>query len=88
MKAFIMTAIVAVGLATSTPAVPVTKEICKGDAAMFKPPVPNNPWHIRNVIWRNMRLVCLQQKSTPVNNCSELQTEAARIANKRIFCPD
>jgi len=34
---------------------------CKGDAARATPPIPNNPTHIRNVIWRNMRAMCLQQ---------------------------
>lgn len=34
---------------------------CKGDAARATPPIPNNPTHIRNVVWRNMRAMCLQQ---------------------------
>lgn len=31
---------------------------CTGDAAKATPPVPNNPTHLRNVIWRNMRAMC------------------------------
>ncbi len=35
--------------------------VCSGDAAHAEPPVVNNPTHIRNVIWRNTRAMCLQQ---------------------------
>jgi len=37
---------------------PVKPTKCKGDAARSTPPVVNNPTHIRNVIWRNMRAMC------------------------------
>lgn len=36
---------------------------CKGDALRKKPPIPNHPTHIRNVVWRNMRAMCLQELS-------------------------
>ncbi|BAU15824.1 hypothetical protein LEP3755_63890 (plasmid) [Leptolyngbya sp. NIES-3755] len=38
---------------------PVKSTKCSGDAARSTPPVVNNPTHIRNVIWRNMRARCL-----------------------------
>ncbi len=31
---------------------------CRGDARFENPPVVNNPHHIRNVVWRNMRTIC------------------------------
>jgi hypothetical protein len=31
---------------------------CTGDARFSNPPVVNNPHHIRNVVWRNMRAMC------------------------------
>lgn len=31
---------------------------CRGDAASAKPPVVNNPHHLRNVMWRNARMAC------------------------------
>jgi hypothetical protein len=37
---------------------PVKSTKCKGDAVRSTPPVVNNPTHIRNVIWRNMRAMC------------------------------
>lgn len=45
----------------TTPVSSATKAACKGDAALAKPPIPNNPTHIRNVVWRNTRSMCLQQ---------------------------
>lgn len=40
------------------------KDKCKGVAARATPPVVNYPTHIRNVVWRNVRAMCLQQSST------------------------
>lgn len=37
------------------------ESVCKGDAALAKPPIPNRPTHIRNVVWRNTRAMCLHQ---------------------------
>jgi hypothetical protein len=31
---------------------------CTGDAKSSTPPVVNNTHHIRNVVWRNMRMAC------------------------------
>lgn len=31
---------------------------CTGDARFANPPVVNNPHHVRNVVWRNMRMMC------------------------------
>ena len=36
---------------------------CKGDALREKPPIPNYPYHIRNVVWRNTRAMCLEELS-------------------------
>ena len=36
---------------------------CKGDALREKPPVPNYPHHVRNVVWRNTRAMCLEELS-------------------------
>lgn len=42
-----------------SPAAPVSRSSsCTGDAASAKPPVVNNPHHLRNVIWRNARMTC------------------------------
>lgn len=37
---------------------PSTANQCVGDARFATPPVVNNPHHIRNVVWRNMRSLC------------------------------
>ncbi len=46
-------------------ALPVATETadstCKGDAVRATPPIPNHPTHIRNVVWRNVRAMCLNQ---------------------------
>lgn len=42
--------------------------LCKGDAARAKPPIPNNPTHIRNVVWRNRRAMCLQHIAQKMGN--------------------
>lgn len=34
---------------------------CTGDAVRSTPPIPNYPTHIRNVVWRNTRALCLAQ---------------------------
>jgi len=36
---------------------------CKGDAVRATPPIPNYPTHIRNVVWRNTRAMCLHTLS-------------------------
>lgn len=41
------------------PAVLKTNQ-CTGDARFSKPPVVNYPHHIRNVVWRNMRAMCVK----------------------------
>ena len=33
---------------------------CQGDAKRATPPIPNYPTHIRNVVWKNMRAMCVQ----------------------------
>ena len=42
-----------------SPVAPVSQSnSCTGDAASAKPPVVNNPHHLRNVVWRNARMAC------------------------------
>lgn len=52
----------------TTPVSSAAETTCKGDAALAKPPIPNNPTHIRNVVWRNMRAMCLQQVTQKPGN--------------------
>jgi hypothetical protein len=68
--AFASFALVLVALASPANAVE-TK--CKGDARKEKPPIPNYPHHIRNVIWRNTRAMCLEELSrmTPPTTTSD-----------------
>ncbi len=40
-----------------------TRAKCTGDAALAKPPVANYPTHIRNVVWRNTRAICLTSRA-------------------------
>lgn len=45
------------------PMVNAAETKCKGDAARATPPIPNYPHHIRNVVWRNTRAMCLEELS-------------------------
>jgi hypothetical protein len=44
------------------------KTACRGDAARDQPPIPNYPTHIRNVVWRNMRMMCLHELANKSKN--------------------
>ncbi|PSB34919.1 hypothetical protein C7B82_01750 [Stenomitos frigidus ULC18] len=55
------TAILLLAVSLSIPVVAATGKHCTGDLAHLTPPVVNNPTHIRNVVWKNMRAVCLQE---------------------------
>lgn len=50
-------------MVVSTSTANATETACKGDALREKPPIPNHPTHIRNVVWRNTRSMCLQELS-------------------------
>jgi len=50
-------------MVVSTSTANATGTACKGDALREKPPIPNHPTHIRNVVWRNTRAMCLQELS-------------------------
>jgi hypothetical protein len=52
----------------STTPISTVEPACKGDAARPKPPIPNNPTHIRNVVWRNVRAMCLYQIAQKTNS--------------------
>ena len=56
-------AVFVLAVITLIPTVAATGTSCTGDAAHSKPPVVNNPTHIRNVVWKNMREICLQEMS-------------------------
>lgn len=45
----------------STPVSTTAKTKCKGDAARATPPKPNYPTCIQNVVWRNVRAMCLEE---------------------------
>lgn len=56
---------------------------CKGDALREKPPVPNYPHHVRNVVWRNTRAMCLEELSrmttpTTTSNTPSTQTPSSK----------
>lgn len=54
MKRFIQITTLVLILAAAIPAAGATEKKFTGDAARVKPPVPNYPSHIRNVIWRTI----------------------------------
>lgn len=56
---------------------------CKGDALREKPPIPNYPHHIRNVVWRNTRAMCLEELSrmtppTTTSNTPSTETPSSK----------
>ena len=55
-------------LATLAPMTIAAETSCKGDARREKPPIPNHPTHIRKVVWRNTRAMCLQELSRSSRN--------------------
>ena len=61
MKRFTQMTTLVLILAASIPAAGATEKKCTGDAARAKPPVPNYPSHIRNVVWRNQQARCQAQ---------------------------
>jgi len=63
MKKLIITAAFVLTFTSFVPAANANENKCKGDAARATPPVVNYPTHIRNVVWRNTRAMCLQQLS-------------------------
>ena len=64
MKRFIQITTLVLILAAAIPAAGATEKKCTGDAAHVKPPVPNYPSHIRNVVWHNQQALCQAQVST------------------------
>lgn len=59
---------------SSLPAVAATGTPCKGDANRSTPPVVNNPTHIRNIVWRNMRMQCLTYEAQMANQVTTSTT--------------
>ena len=58
---------VALVLAASTGATAATEVKCTGEIYHVKPPVPNRPTQIRNVIWHNadfLRQACQEQSTS------------------------
>lgn len=73
-------AVFTLGLFASASTAIAAETYCKGDAPREKPPVPNYPYNIRNVVWRNIRLLCLQelsQTTKPSVNSSKIPTPSA-----------
>ena len=63
MKRLIITTAFVLAFSTFIFAANASENKCQGDAARATPPVVNYPTHIRNVVWRNTRAMCLQQLS-------------------------
>lgn len=55
-------------LAALAPMTIAAETSCEGDARHEKHPIPNHPTHIRNVVWRNTRAMCLQELSRSSRN--------------------
>ncbi len=73
-------AIFTLGLFASASTAIAVETYCKGDALREKPPVPNYPYNVRNVVWRNMRLLCLQELAQTTKsqvNSSKTSTPSA-----------
>ena len=67
MKVFIHLITAALILTASTGAIAATEVKCTGEIYQTKPPVPNRPTQIRNVIWRNadfLRQACQKQSTS------------------------
>lgn len=56
---------------------------CKGDAVRATPPIPNYPTHIRNVVWRNTRVMCLQALSR-TNDRATFSTNKRTVPSKTV----
>lgn len=74
MKTLIFIIAFALTAVSSLPAVAVTEFSCKGEANRAVPPVVNNPTHIRNIVWRNMRTQCLAHKAQMPNQATTFTT--------------
>lgn len=63
-------AVFALLIVLSTSTANAVEKKCKGDAVRATPPIPNRPTHIRNVVWRNTRAMCVQESPQAVKNPS------------------
>lgn len=70
MKKSMIVTILIMAFASSIAAASANENPCKGDALRSTPPVPNYPTHVRNIIWRNTRALCLVDLSRIVNHPS------------------
>jgi hypothetical protein len=68
MKKLIYTTALMLAVILASPAIATTETHCTGDAARSTPPVVNNPTHIRDVVWKNMRAICLQELAQVTSN--------------------
>ena len=81
MKRLLSTALLVV--ATAFP-VNAREAKCQGELYQLTPPVPNNPTHIRNVVWRNaksLREACQRQvaQSTSKRAANSQQPSPANL---------
>lgn len=73
-------AVFTLGLFASASTAIAAETYCKGDALQEKPPVPNYPYNIRNIVWRNMRLLCLQELSQTTKSQTSSNTTSTPSA--------
>lgn len=71
MKILIVVEILSIAFISSISAVKANENACKGDARSSTPPVLNYPTHLRNVVWRNTRTLCLAEQSQGVSHFSQ-----------------
>lgn len=81
MKYFTVAAFALVLFVAASP-VNAAETKCKGDALKEKPPVPNYPHHIRNVVWRNTRAMCLEELAQQSTNTTNLNPAPTQPSSK------
>jgi hypothetical protein len=80
MKLLMIVTILSMAFTFSISAAYASETTCKGDAQSSAPPVPNYPTHIRNVVWRNTRALCLAEQSQGVSHFSQAPTPLPKKA--------
>lgn len=76
MKQLMIVTILSIAFTFSIPAANANANHCQGDASHSTPPVPNYPTHVRNVVWRNARALCLAEKFQIASQSSQPATSS------------
>ena len=71
MKPLMIVTILSMAFTFSMTSANANENHCKEDASHSTLPVPNYPTHVRNVIWRNTRALCLAEQSQVVSQSSQ-----------------